>query len=278
MRSPFANSPEFQKLLSQGSGTDLVRIALEIARDAYPTLEPSDYLGKIEALASRIKDRCPKTAKPRQVLGQINWVLFVEEGFQGNREDYYDPRNSFLNEVIERKTGIPITLSVLYATWRSVSAFRRPGSTCRRTSCSASGRRRGADFVDPFHSGDLLDRRGCERRVSQIVGRPVELTDVQLAPCGHREIVARMLRNLKAVYLHKEDFPAAYPILRRLAALNPEDPEEQRDFGMLCLQLDRPAEAITPLQAYLDAQPESEDAAPSTPCSRPRRREVSMWN
>ncbi|MBV8317995.1 MAG: hypothetical protein JOZ63_19830, partial [Planctomycetaceae bacterium] len=94
MRSPFAGSPEFERLLRRDARPDLTRIALEIARDAYPDLEPGPYLEWIEALAARVRDRAPAAAKARQVLGQINWVLFVEEGFQGNTEDYYDPKNS----------------------------------------------------------------------------------------------------------------------------------------------------------------------------------------
>ena len=91
-----------------------LRIALEIARDAYPELDIGSYVSKVDELAERIRARCGGQSKPRKILGQINWWLFVEEGFEGNRENYFDPRNSYLNEVIDRKTGIPISLSVLY--------------------------------------------------------------------------------------------------------------------------------------------------------------------
>jgi regulator of sirC expression with transglutaminase-like and TPR domain len=133
-------------------------------------------------------------------------------------------------------------------------------------------------FVDPFHGGDLLDREGCERRISGLVGQPVTLSELQLAPCGHDQVVSRMLRNLKMIYLERHDYAAALPVLRRLAALDQGDPREQRDLGMLCLQLDRPAEAIDPLQAYLDARPQDQDAEIVRALLRAARREVALRN
>ena len=278
MRSPFAGSPEFERLLRHDARPDLTRIALEIARDAYPDLEPGPYLEWIEALAARVRDRAPAAAKARQVLGQINWVLFVEEGFQGNTEDYYDPKNSYLNQVIERKTGIPISLSVLYRAVAHRLGLEMEGVNLPAHFMLRVDRGGETIFVDPFHAGALLDRQGCERRIAELVGRPVVLSDLELAPCGLDLVVTRMLRNLKAIYLRGHDFSTALPVQRRLAALNPDDPLEQRDLGMLCLQLDRPADAIAPLQSLLDARPEPEDADAIRALLRAARREVASWN
>ena len=278
MRSPFAGSPEFERLLRRDARPDLTRIALEIARDAYPDLEPGPYLEWIEALAARVRDRAPAAAKARQVLGQINWVLFVEEGFQGNTEDYYDPKNSYLNQVIERKTGIPISLSVLYRAVAHRLGLEMEGVNLPAHFMLRVDRGDETIFVDPFHAGALLDRQGCERRVAELIGRPVVLSDLEIAPCGLDLVVTRMLRNLKAIYLRGHDFSTALPVQRRLAALNPDDPLEQRDLGMLCLQLDRPAEAIAPLQSLLDARPEPEDADAIRALLRAARREVATWN
>ncbi|HMB04681.1 MAG TPA: transglutaminase-like domain-containing protein [Isosphaeraceae bacterium] len=278
MRSPFAGSPEFERLLRRDARPDLTRIALEIARDAYPDLEPGPYLERIEALAARVRDRAPAAAKARQVLGQINWVLFVEEGFQGNTEDYYDPKNSYLNQVIERKTGIPISLSVLYRAVAHRLGLVMEGVNLPAHFMLRVDRGDETIFVDPFHAGALLDRQGCERRVAELVDRPVVLSDLELAPCGLDLVVTRMLRNLKAIYLRGHDLSTALPVQRRLAALNPDDPLEQRDLGMLCLQLDRPADAIAPLQSLLDARPEPEDADVIRALLRAARREVATWN
>jgi regulator of sirC expression with transglutaminase-like and TPR domain len=278
MRGPFAESPEFVRLLRREPRLDLVRIALEIAHDAYPELDIDHYLDRIEALAERVRGRCPAGTKPRGVLGQINWVLFVEEGFQGNTEDYYDPRNSYLNQVMDRKLGIPITLSVLYSSIAGRVELETAGVSLPAHFMLRVGSGEATTFVDPFNAGLLLDRKGCERRIAQVVGRPVALSEVQLAPCGPDQVVARMLRNLKMIYMEQQEHRAALPVVRRLAALNPRDPQEQRDLGMLCLKLDRPAEAIAPLEAYLDARPAAQDAGALGPLLRAARREVALRN
>jgi regulator of sirC expression with transglutaminase-like and TPR domain len=278
VRSPFAESPEFQRLLRGDSEADLVRIALEVARDAYPELDPEPYIARIEDLAARARDRCASVDRPRQVLGQINWVLFVEEGFRGNTDNYHNPRNSYLNEVIDLKTGIPITLSLLY--WRlaerlglTVGGVNLPAHFMLRV-----GRDDATVFVDPFNGGAVLDRDGCRRQVARVVGHDVQVSDAQFDPCPLRMIVARMLRNLKSIYLQNLDYPSAIPVQRRLAALNASDPEEQRDLGMLLLRVDRPAEAVAPLQTYLDSrpgEPESEDVRLLLSAAR---REVAQRN
>ena len=278
MPSPFAESPEFQRLLRREASCDLVKIALEVAHDAFPDLDPQVYLKRIDALAQRVRDRCPAGTRPRQVLGQINWVLFVEESFQGNTEDYYDPRNSYLNEVIDRKTGIPISLSIVYTALAERVGLPLSGVNLPAHFMLRLGQGDSTLFIDPFHSGALLDRKGCQRTIARLVGEHVELSDLQLAPCGPDLVVARLLRNLKGIYLRSHDYMAALPVQRRLAALNQGDAHEQRDLGMLCLQVDRPGEAIAPLQTYLEARPESDDAAPVRALLKAARREVATWN
>lgn len=237
----------------------LERVALEIARDAYPELDIEAHLAKIDHLADRARDRCRPGASPRAVLGQINWALFVEEGYSGNTEDYHDPRNSYLNEVIDRKTGIPISLSVLYLAIAdrlgvALSGVNLPAHFMLRVDDD-----QGPVFIDAFHGGALLDQKGCERLLSKLTGNPTRLADSQLEPCSTAEVVARMLRNLKAIYFMHEDYVAAHRVQRRLAAVT-RDLEEMRDLGMLCLQVERPGEAIDPLRAYLDARPDADDA------------------
>jgi regulator of sirC expression with transglutaminase-like and TPR domain len=278
VRSPFTDSPEFLRLIRREANPDLVRIALEIARDAYPELDADTYLGRIDDLAARVRDRSPVIGKFRHVLGQINWVLFVEEGFAGNVDDYYDPRNSYLNEVIDRKTGIPISLSVLYWAVATRVGLEMAGVNLPAHFMLRVGEGDATMFVDPFHSGVMLDHEGCMRRISELAGEPVALIESQLAPCPIDVIVSRMLRNLKAIYLHGRDFASALPVLHRLAALNPNDPDELHDYAMLCFKLERPAEAIAPLQAYLAVRPHADDAATIQSLIRAARREVATWN
>jgi regulator of sirC expression with transglutaminase-like and TPR domain len=253
---------------------------LEIAQDAYPGLDPEPYLARIDDLAERVRGRCAVIEDHRRVLRQINWVLFVEEGYRGNTGDYYDPRNSYLNEVIDRKTGIPISLSVLYGRLAErlglpVAGVNLPAHFMLRI----GGKADTTIFVDPFHDGALLDRDGCQKRVSQLLSQEVTLTDAQLAPCPTRQVVARMLRNLKSIYLQNHDFPAAVPVQRRLSALiGATEPEEMRDLGVLYLHLDRPADAVGPLQAYLDAAPSDPSAEELRALLRTARRDVALRN
>ena len=125
----FANSPEFQRLVSGAEDVRLARIALEIARDAYPDLDVESYLKRIEEFADRARSRFRPGALVRDIIGQINWVLYVEEGIGGNWDEYYDPRNSYLNEVLDRRLGIPISLSVIY--WSVAEHLGLAGGGCQ---------------------------------------------------------------------------------------------------------------------------------------------------
>jgi regulator of sirC expression with transglutaminase-like and TPR domain len=222
--------------------------------------------------------RCGPGAKPRKVLGQINWALFVEEKFVGDRDDYFDPRNSYLNEVINRRKGIPISLSVLYAGVAERLGVRLEGANFPAHFMLQIDDGAEPRFIDPFHAGAFLDRRGCEQRLTELTRYPVVLSDEQLAPCPPRVIVARMLRNLKAIYLGTSDYLSALPVQRRLARVAGDDPSEQRDLGMICVHSDRPGEAIDPLQRYLDSQADAEDAENVSNLLNAARRLVAQWN
>jgi regulator of sirC expression with transglutaminase-like and TPR domain len=273
----FVDSPEFRRLLAEGAA-DLCRIALEIARDRFDSLDAGRYLTVIESLAARVRERCPRQAKPQQILGQINWVLFVEENYRGNSEDYYDARNTYLNEVIDRRLGIPISLSVLY-----MAVAERVGVELAGVNFPAHFLLRCAGgseelFIDAFHGGEFLDRAACLSRLARRVSGAVQLSSARFEPCSTRTIVARMLRNLKAIYLGEGDHPAAFPVLRRLAALEHDDPIEARDFGLVCLRCGREAEAIRPLARYALAFPDADDASSIRSLLQAARREVASWN
>lgn len=277
MPDRFRESPEFESLLQGNPRPSLVRIALEIARDAYPELDLEHYMRTIEHIAGRVRARCDSRSKPRKILGQINWALFVEDGYEGNRENYFDPRNSYLNEVIDRKKGIPISLSILYG-----AVAERLDLTLDGVNLPAHFMLRLADaseplFIDAFHAGELLDLSGCEHRLLELTRSPIVLSDLRIAPCSPREIIARLLRNLKAIYLGTHDYLSALTIQRRLAAVA-LDPMEDRDLGMICLQVERPGEAIDPLQAYLDAAPDADDRDAVSGLLNAARRMVARWN
>jgi regulator of sirC expression with transglutaminase-like and TPR domain len=271
--------PEFARLLQGAPDIDLVRVNLEIAADAYPGLDPEPWLRRIDRLAERIADRCAATAPRKAILAQINWVLFVEEGFRGNQEHYDDPRNSYLNEVLERKLGIPISLSVLY---RAVA--QRLGVPLEGVNFPAHFLLRVADspeplFVDPFNGGQVFGVEGCLERYRLMTGTAVAaLNGAALAPASAAAIVARMLRNLKASYLRQGDLESALPVVRRLAVLCPEEPTERRDLGVILLHTDQLGAAIAALEAYLDQCPDAPDAGSVRELLREARRELAARN
>jgi regulator of sirC expression with transglutaminase-like and TPR domain len=275
---PFANSPEFQLLLAGDGRVNLARIALEISRDADPEIEIESYLAKIQDLADRVRDRYRSGAKIRDILGQINWVLFVEEEFRGNREDYYDPRNSYLNEVLDRGLGIPISLSVLYWTLAQRLGLAMAGVDLPLHFMLRVDDEAETLFVDPFYGGAVYDRSGCQQKLSEIAERAVSLPDTAIEPCSNQVLISRMLRNLKVIYGRAGDVGSLLPIQRRLTALNPHQPGELRDLGVLCVQVDRLGEAIEPLQAYLSLSPGAEDAGRIGELLGAIRREVPRWN
>jgi len=278
VRDVFEKSPEFRRLLSGDQTADLLRIALEIAQDEQPRLDASRYDRLIDRFAERVRDRCPNGARTRHILGQINWVLFVEEGFRGNTEDYRDPRNSALNQVIDRKLGIPISLSIVYraVAWRiglELDGVNLPAHFMLRT-----GRDDETIFIDAFHQGKLLDREGCMRTVESVIGQPIPWREELFAPCTTSAVVTRMLLNLKSIHLQQGDFPEAVAVLQRLVALHPSDADHQRDLGMAAIATDRPGLAIEPFQNYLAIRPRADDSPTVLDLLRQARRDLSSRN
>jgi regulator of sirC expression with transglutaminase-like and TPR domain len=274
----FPDSPEFKRLAAGADRVHLARIALEIARDAHPDLDVESYLEKIDDLARRVRHRCQPGYTTRDILGQINSVLFVDAGLRANEEDYYDPRNSYLNQVLDRGLGIPISLSIVY--W---AIAERSGLALYGVNLPVHFMLRFDDqgltwFVDPFHAGAIYTRENCQERLSEIIQRPIVLTDSLASPCAIRVVVARMLRNLKAIYGRLQDVQSLLPVQRRLAALSQDEPGELRDLGLLCAQTNRLAEALDSLQSYLDAAPVADDVAEIRVLIESLRRQIAKWN
>ncbi len=278
MSRPFAHSPEFERLVAGADHVQIARVALEFARDAYPMLDVDAYLQKIEKLAARVRDRFVPGAPVRDILGQINWVLFVEEQMRGNEESYGDPRNSYLNEVLDRGLGIPISLSAVYAAVAEHLGLPMAGANLPFHFMLRVDADDGTWFVDPFRGGAIYNRENCARVISQIAHQPVELDDSTTTPCSPQVIVTRMLRNLKAIYAKMQDLASLLPVQRRLTALNPNSSEELRDLAVLCIQAECHGEAIDPLEAYLRLSPAAADAQEIRDLLEVVRRQVARWN
>jgi regulator of sirC expression with transglutaminase-like and TPR domain len=210
-------------------------------------------------MAADIQKRLPTQRYPLRVIQAINQYLYEDLGFRGNSADYYDPRNSFLNEVIERRTGIPITLSLIYLEIARRMDFPMvevgmPGHFLIRPALPDMN-----IFVDPFYEGEILFQEDCQQRLAQIYGPEVQLQPAFFDPVGPRRFLARMLSNLKAIYLQQPDLQKALDAIERILLLFPDTPLELRDRGLLYYHFNRWTEARQDLEIYLAKIPDAED-------------------
>lgn len=236
---------------------DLAVAALLIAKTEYPDLDVRDYLGRLDGLAADAK--VPE-GEPLRRLHRLREFLFEELGFRGNAGEYYDPRNSFLNDVLDRRLGIPITLAlVLIEVGRRLGLHIHgiglpghfivgfKGDRCRM-------------LLDPFNGGAILTPEGCQDVVSRLLGRPVELQDEHFAPVTKRPFLIRMLSNLKAIYFKQEAWDKARMVSERLVVLDPVNACEVRDRGLVLANLGALVAAARDWETYLRERPESSDA------------------
>ncbi len=242
---------------------DLAEAALLCAQDTYPDLDIRSQLDTLEALAAKLRNRLPADFSVTHRLVALNNYLFSELGFSGNADSYYDPRNSFLNDVIERKTGIPITLSILYLEigqrlGLKLKGVSFPGHFLVKVRVSG-----GELVLDPFAGGRSLSEEDLRERLAQFTGpnaaKDLPLEDF-LETATPRQILARLLRNLKGIYLEAKEFDKALAVMNRLVILLPEVPEERRDRGVVYAQLECPRAAQDDLSHYASERPKADDA------------------
>lgn len=240
---------------------DLARAALYLAQEENPSLDIELYLGKLDEWAQQIRPLLPEERYPLRVIQVINQVLYEELGFCGNEEDYYDPRNSFLNEVIERRTGIPISLALVYLEVARRLEFPMVGIGMPGHFLIRPEFKDAEIFVDAFHKGEVLFPQDCENRLQEIYQQPIALTPEFLEAVTKREFLARMLTNLKLIYINQQDLKRALAVIERLLLVFPEAVTEQRDRGLLSYQLGDIPQAIADLKTYLAHFPEASDAS-----------------
>ena len=238
----------------------LAKANLFFAQPQYPEFNPDIYLNQLDAIASVLRDRLPDNSYPLKIIQTINQYLFEELRFTGNTRDYYDPRNSYLNEVLDRKLGIPLSLSILYLEIAQRLNFPMvgigmPGHFLIRPNFEDAG-----IFVDAFNQGEILFPEDCETRLQQVYQQPVKLDPAFLAPISNRQILVRMLTNLKFIYVNNNHYEKALRVINSLLILLPDSETELRDRGLLYYQMGDGEHAIVDLETYLQLSPHAQDA------------------
>ena len=230
---------------------NLVEGALLIARAAYPRLEESYYLDRLDQIASRVKQHISVENNPADKIAGINQVLYEEEKFQGNQENYYDPDNSFLNRVFDRKTGIPITLSLIY-----IEVARRLGLDVRGIGLpghfiAAMYHESGNFFIDPFNGGEIRTLDECLDIVRRYTHESGTAELRWLQPISRKELLVRMLRNLKHIYARQGNDTMLFRVIHWILTLQPDAPPELSARAMLYELMGNPGRAVKDWEQYL---------------------------
>ena len=252
----------FAALVEHDDTIPLFEAALTLAQDAHPQLDLSAAEAEVDALAARVRRRLPKDAAQLQKIRTLNQFFYRELGFGGNVNDYYDPDNSYLHRVVKTRRGIPISLAMIYIeiarqVGLDVKGISFPGHFLMKLTVPS-----GEIVLDPVN-GDSLSREELEERlepyIAQIRSAGKPLSDY-IAPATSRDILVRMLRNLKTLFLERERWQRLLGVQERLLILLPGDIVERRDRGLAYASLDCPKSALEDFEAYLAVRPHAADA------------------
>ena len=255
---------------------DLAEAALWIAAEEQPGLDPSAWLARLDEMGERLRPRLQGVEDELVRVERLADFLSGEVGLRGNAEDYYDPRNSFLNEVLDRGLGIPITLALVY-----MEVGRRagvplvgvgfPGHFLLRHSAEPRL------LLDPFDRGRLLTEEDCRQMLEQLSNGSLPFDSRLLRPSSPRQILVRMLNNLRGIYLNQSEPLRVIGVLDRVLLLDPDDVGARRDRGLLYLRWADPQRGIEDLERYLALEPEAPDAeAVETLLVEARRRNAQV--
>ena len=249
-----------QEVTQADDQINLAKASLFYAQAEYPNLKIEKYLHSLHDMAAEVEKRLPQERYPLKVINTINDYLFNYLGYRGNSKNYYDLRNSFLNEVIDSRKGIPITISVVYLEIAkligfSMSGVGMPGHFLVRPDFPESG-----IFIDTFNRGEILFAQDCLAKIQNLYQQPLELEPRFLDSVSNRHILMRMLTNLKYIYLSSNQLSKSLEIISGILMLFPNHPKELRDRGLIYYQLDQPKQAYQDLEYYLAIWPHAEDA------------------
>lgn len=255
----------FSALVAEDASFALLEAAIVLAHDEYPSLDAQGVMDQIDALAQRLRQRLPADASPTHRLRMLNRFFFREMGFAGHVNDFHHPDNSYLHRVLQTRLGIPISLALLYIELAqqiglAASGISFPGHFLVKLRLPA-----GEVVIDPF-TGESLSRDRLEERLApwRALSGPNVDDEIPLGlflqAAEPRDILARMLRNLKAAHQRQGDLPRQLAVQQRLVRLLPGDWDERRERGLLLAELGSPREALIDLQTCLDQRPDGPQA------------------
>jgi regulator of sirC expression with transglutaminase-like and TPR domain len=258
---------------------DLVRGALTIARTEYPELNIDSYVRRVDELAFQAEARVTEIGDAAETISAINYVLFQQAGLQGNRDDYYDPRNSFLNDVLDRCLGIPITLALIY-----MEVGRRLGFPLFGVGMPGHFLLKNYDIdgsetlIDCFNGGDILDAQDCQRRLDEIYSGQMTLRPEFLFAVSRRQMLTRILNNLKTVYMTARNFKKVLPLVDLVLVIYPRSPEDVKQRALLRYSLGQAKAAAEDLEEYLKMSPEASDSDEIRQTALSIRRMLALMN
>ena len=222
----------FRHVVEDEEDVDLVVAALIAIEFEYPDLDVARYVDQVDRFAD-LASGLVRDEAPGGAISALDAAFFEHLGFRGNQDDYHDPRNSFLNEVIDRRTGIPITLSLLYIELGQRMGLQLTGMSFPGHFLVRYQEGEQLVFIDPFHQGARLDRDALQARLRRVVGPGAQLADQHLAPASRRHILLRLLTNLAAIYRRAGDVYRSIAVLERMNALDPDDGRVEGELRQL---------------------------------------------
>jgi regulator of sirC expression with transglutaminase-like and TPR domain len=258
---------------------DLVRGALTIARTEYPELNIESYVRGVDELALQAESRITEIGDASETIAAVNYVLFQQAGLRGNREDYYDPRNSFLNDVLDRCLGIPITLALIY-----MEVGRRLGFPLFGVGMPGHFLLKNYDIdgseilIDCFNGGDILNAQDCQRRLDEIYSGQMTLRPEFLFAVSRRQMLTRILNNLKTVYMTARNFKKVLPLVDLVLVIYPRSPEDVKQRALLRYSLGQAKAAAEDLEEYLKMSPEASDSDEIRQTALSIRRMLALMN
>lgn len=239
---------------------DLAHAALLIAQEERSDLPIEQYLDQLNRWAVQLKASLQCAVCPEHFIAHLNRFLFEDLGFTGNPENYYDPRNSFLDQVMDRRQGIPITLSVIYIEVARRIGFAVDGIGMPGHFLVKPATRHAEFYIDPYCRGQILREEDCARRIEETYAGSLNFQKSFLFRITRKQILTRLLANLKSIYLQNDNHSRALAVVDKILYLSPEAPLEMRDRGILHYRLGHLQEAIIDLQKYLLYVPQARDA------------------